>query len=76
MNSQVIWIVLVKTMAILLRLACPEAPLPSKLYCKNHLGDVEHACEERLDTGVMTRGRRKQLGLDVEELTTDLGCRC
>ena len=55
MNSQVIWIVLVKTMAILLRLACPEAPLPSKLYCKNHLGDVEHACEERLDTGVMTR---------------------
>ena len=44
-------------------------------YCRTHTGDKQGDAEERLDTGMMTRAKRKELGLDLDFLTTTEGCR-
>lgn len=44
-------------------------------YCRTHHDNVEAEFEERLDTGRLTRSKRKELGISVDELTTELGCR-
>ena len=55
--------------------ACSNSPLPQIQYCQAHMDEGTGDTVERLDTGVMTRARSKELGLDLEELTTSEGCR-
>lgn len=55
--------------------ACSNSPLPGMQYCRTHTGDKQGDAEERLDTGMMTRAKRKELGLDLDFLTTTEGCR-
>ena len=52
---------------------CVASPLPSKEYCSVHLNDGTGSTIERLDTGVVTRSMRKELGLDIDELTSGSG---
>ena len=54
--------------------ACAATPLPGKIFCQNHLDSSAETQIERLDVRI-TRQRRKELGLDLEELTTSEGCR-
>ena len=55
--------------------ACSNSPLPGFRFCTAHMDDKAGDTNERLDTGVMTRQRRKELGLHVDELTSMQGCR-
>ena len=55
--------------------ACSASPLPKMKYCALHLADMEAEDVERLDTGRLTRAKRKELGILIEELTTEQGCR-
>ena len=55
--------------------ACSNTPLRFKQFCKNHIDDKSGEVKERIDVGVMTRQKRRELGLDVEELTSNEGCR-
>ena len=55
--------------------ACSASPINGKRFCINHEDDKEGENIERLDTGRMTRSKRRMLGLEWEELTTDDGCR-
>ena len=41
------------------------------MFCKTHLDDNPGDTAERLDTGIITRSKRKDLGISVDELTTD-----
>ena len=54
---------------------CANSPLPDKTRCRNHLTENENHPPERLDLGVLTRARRRQLGLDSDTLTEEEGCR-
>ena len=54
--------------------ACCLSPLPKKLYCQDHLENEEKLPEERLDTGRLTRARRKTLGISIDQLR-EVGCR-
>ena len=55
---------------------CARSPLPGKDRCNLHIRETEiDTTEERLDFGAMTRSRRKELGIDVDFLTTEEGCR-
>ena len=57
-------------------LECAESPLPGKDKCYKHLRDSDEGdTVERLDFGMMTRGKRKELGINVDFLTTEEGCR-
>ena len=57
-------------------LECAESPLPGKTMCSKHDGNKrEDTVSERLDFGVMTRHKRKLLGLNVDTLTSSEGCR-
>ena len=59
-------------------LECAASPLPGKDLCRNHIKvQVQEAnsTAERLDLGTMTRSRRKELGLSVDLMTTEMGCR-
>ena len=49
--------------------------MPKKLYCLKHEGDVTEESAERLDHGRLTRAKCKELGISIETLTTDTGCR-
>ena len=55
--------------------ACHHSPAPGKMECPDHLNGKSSEVEERLDVGMMTRARRKELGLDVDELHSGDGCR-
>ena len=55
--------------------ACINSPLPGKIFCNTHLNEKKGDTGVRLDSGVMTRARRKELGLENDFLTTDEGCR-
>ena len=55
--------------------ACASSPLPFNLYCKEHIDDRSGEFIERLDTGMMTRSKRRSLGLELDELTSKEGCR-
>ena len=55
--------------------ACSNSPVNGLQFCKIHMDDKSGDVKERLDIGVMTRQRRRELGLDVEELTSTEGCR-
>ena len=55
--------------------ACAESPLPDQRYCLTHMDNIENPSEERLDVGRMTRAKRVELGISIEELTTGQGCR-
>ena len=53
-----------------------ESPLPEKVMVAKHLNEPnEDSLNERLDLGVITRSRRKLLGLNVDMLTSSEGCR-
>ena len=54
---------------------CVNSPLPGKLYCAVHLNDKAGETSNRLDHGVLTRARRKELGLDIDCLSSTVGCR-
>ena len=55
---------------------CARSPLPGKDRCHLHIRETGNdITEERLDFGTMTRSRRKELGIDVNFLTTEEGCR-
>ena len=56
-------------------LACAESPLPDQRYCLIHRDNIETESEERLDVGRITRAKRVELGISIEELTTGQGCR-
>ena len=49
--------------------------MPKMQYCSAHMKNVEAPLEERLDTGRLTRSKRKEFGISVDQLTTELGCR-
>ena len=55
-------------------LECAASPLPGKDRCSKHL-DVEKnpTTEERIDFGMMTRSKRKELGVHIDMLTTEEG---
>ena len=55
--------------------ACTNSPMPQMMYCSAHMNNSEGVLEERLDTRRLTRSKEKDLGISLEELTTDLGCR-
>ena len=55
--------------------ACAESPLPAQRYCLRHKDNIDNPNEERLDVGRMTRAKRVELGISIEELTTGQGCR-
>ena len=55
--------------------ACSASPLPGQKFCKIHEDDKAGNDVDRLDTCRITRAKRKELGLDIEELTTSEGCR-
>ena len=55
--------------------ACSNSPVNGLQFCKTHADEKSGDVKERLDIGVMTRQRRRELGLDVEELTSSEGCR-
>ena len=57
-------------------LECAESPLPGKTKCFKHQTDSDiNEKVERSDFGMMTRTRRKELGIHVDFLTTEEGCR-
>ena len=39
------------------------------------MNEKEAAVEERMDCGPLTRARRKELGVELEVLTSEAGCR-
>ena len=55
--------------------ACAESPLPEQRYCLRHRDNIENPSEERLDVGRITRAKRVELGISIEELTSGQGCR-
>ena len=55
--------------------ACAESPLPEQRYCARHRDNIDNPSEERLDVGRITRAKRVELGISMEELTTGEGCR-
>ena len=55
--------------------SCAASPLPGKDKCLKHLETETIDAEERLDYGMMTRARRKELGISIDVLTTEEGCR-
>ena len=44
--------------------ACSNSPLTGLQFCQTHMDNKSGDTNERLDTGVMTRQRRKELGLE------------
>lgn len=57
-------------------IACSSSPLPGKDKCLQHYkNESESIPQERIDFGVMTRAKRQELGLSIDVLTTDEGCR-
>ena len=54
---------------------CVNSPLPRKLFCAIHLNDKVGETSSRLDHGVLTRARRKELGLEIDCLSSSVGCR-
>ena len=55
--------------------ACGNSPLPTKHFCEVHMNDQSGDTADRLDLGMMTRAKRKEMGLDINFLTTTEGCR-
>ena len=57
-------------------IVCADSPLPGKTKCLYHSNKIETGeMPERIDFGIMTRSRRKELGISVDLLTTGEGCR-
>ena len=55
--------------------ACHLAPAPGHSVCVKLLQDSSlESLDDRLDVGMMTRGRKEALGLE-DILTTEEGCR-
>ena len=54
---------------------CHESPLPGKEFCLEHSHNSEAPIVERLDTGIITRQKRKELGIDIDKLTEEGACR-
>ena len=54
--------------------ACSNSPVPGDVFCNNHKGNKNGKSDERLDVR-MTRSKRRELGIDVDYLTTTEGCR-
>ena len=55
--------------------ACTSSPLPKKNFCANHTEDKSGESSQRLDLGRLTRSKFKELGLDLQELTSADACR-
>ena len=56
-------------------IACERNPLPGKNKCELHMNEEATQNEERLDFGALTRAKRKELGISIDLLTTEEGCR-
>lgn len=54
---------------------CINSPLPGQRFCHVHLNDQYGETEDQLDHGVMTRSKRKELGIDVDFLISPGSCR-
>lgn len=54
--------------------ACSNSPVPGGTFCSNHVGNQNGEADERLDVRI-TRSKRRELGIDVDFLTTTEGCR-
>ena len=55
--------------------ACGNYPVTGQKYCSLHLEKNDCSVVETTYEGVITRAKRKELGLDVDFLTTSEGCR-
>ena len=55
--------------------ACGNSPLPKNKFCEVHVNDQSGDTPERLDIGMITRSMRREMGLDIDFLTTTEGCR-
>ena len=55
--------------------ACSRSPLPGHNFCQIHMNDKPGEVADQLDASRMTRQRRKELGLDIDELSSNAGCR-
>ena len=55
--------------------ACGSSPLPGHNFCLTHINNKAGDAMDQLDAGMMTRQRRKALGLEIEELSSNAGCR-
>ena len=54
--------------------ACSNSPVPGDIFCNNHKNNKSGEPDERLDVRI-TRAKRRELGIDVDFLTTTEGCR-
>ena len=53
---------------------CHHSPLPKQNYCEAHKNEASGPTEERMDYEPLTRNRRWELGVDIDELTTEQAC--
>ena len=54
---------------------CSQYPAQGSTLCEDHQKDLTAPVPERLDSGVMTRKQKQELGLGEEILTSGQGCR-
>ena len=54
---------------------CIQYPAQGSTLCKEHQKDLSSPVPERIDSGVMTRKQRKEMGLEEDILTSEKGCR-
>ena len=54
--------------------ACSNSPVPGDIFCNDHKENKEGESAERLDVRI-TRAKRRELGIDLDFLTTTEGCR-
>ena len=55
--------------------ACANSPEPKHIYCRLHIQDVNAEPPVMDNQGMLTRSKRKELGLDEYVLTSSFGCR-
>ena len=56
-------------------ICCTNSPITGKSFCEAHEDDKICEPESRLDHGIMTRAKRKELGIDLDCLSSMVGCR-
>ena len=55
--------------------ACSQSPMPGKSVCEKHNENESQEPIERTDLSVITRSRRREMGLSIDQLTSGEGCR-
>ena len=55
--------------------SCAASPIQGSNFCEEHKNGKVGDTIERLDLGRITRSKRKELGLEIDLLTTETACR-